>query len=63
MITHSHIPDVRRLRKLRGFSQEELARRAEVSSSYVRHVEGGFRPKRSAPKFDRLLQILQGDGS
>lgn len=48
---------LRRLRKERGFTLEELAERAEISVSYLSHIERGTR---QAPltTLESLAQIL-----
>lgn len=51
---------VRELRLAAGLTQEQLARVAGCSLSYIRLVEGGYRPSSAAssPKLRRLLDVL-----
>ncbi|HJT23918.1 MAG TPA: helix-turn-helix transcriptional regulator [bacterium] len=48
---------LKRLRKEKGFTLEELAERAEISTSYLSHIERGTR---QAPlsTLEKLAQIL-----
>ena len=49
---------IARYRQERGFSQEELARRAKISRSYVATLEGGHRDSPAIPVLRRLARAL-----
>lgn len=55
--------DLRARRQALGWSQQELARRADCSVAYVRIVERGFRPADPAgsPVRRRIIDLLTED--
>lgn len=50
---------VRRLREARGFTQEELAERAEISATYIGFVERGD----NVPTLTIIIQIASALGT
>lgn len=57
----SHPPDgLRELRLAAGLSQEKLAHQAQCSSSSVKLLENGFRPKNS-DVLRRIVAVLNDD--
>lgn len=51
---------VRELRRAAGLTQQELARRASCSVSYVQLLDAGYRPN-DGPKLRAVLAILGND--
>jgi transcriptional regulator with XRE-family HTH domain len=49
--------ELKRLRKEKGFTLEELAERAEISTSYLSHIERGTR-QASLTTLETLAKIL-----
>jgi transcriptional regulator with XRE-family HTH domain len=49
---------LRRVRKLRGLTQEDLARRVRISSKYLSHLETGSRENPSLETIERLARAL-----
>jgi len=49
---------VRRAREARGWSQVELAKRAQVDASWINRIESGVRHNITLPAAQRIAQVL-----
>jgi transcriptional regulator with XRE-family HTH domain len=49
---------IKRLREERGWTQENLAARADVTQGYIAHLEAGTRQRISLEVADRLARAL-----
>jgi len=51
-------PQIQQLRRRRGLTQAELAKRAELSWIYIAKLEGGDRVSPSMPALERIARAL-----
>jgi transcriptional regulator with XRE-family HTH domain len=54
-------PEIRRRRKLRGWTVTQLAERASISQQYMSFIERGARDRVSPPVFNRICDAFDLD--